>query len=152
MVFVPIFLCYTTLSLMMPNDIKTMNPKALSAMRDDIDFEYFKQRLEKRLKELAEGQKPVRPLELDQSRVGRLSRMDAMQQQAMTQAASRLAATEEQRIRTALKRIASDEYGCCVNCLVVKVIFKKENVKYKYTKGVPIVPRNCWMLKSSVCQ
>ena len=42
--------------------------------------------------------------------------MDAMQQQAMTQAVARLTAMEEQRIQTALKRIASGEYGYCMNC------------------------------------
>jgi len=85
-------------------------------MRDNIDLEYFKKCLEQRLKELTDGQKAVRPLELDQSRVGRLSRMDAMQQQAMTQAATRLAAMEEQRIRTALKRMSAGDYGYCVHC------------------------------------
>lgn len=85
-------------------------------MSDSIDLEYFKKRLEQRLKELTDGQKAVRPLELDQSRVGRLSRMDAMQQQAMTQAAARLAAREEQRIRTALNRMAAGDYGYCMHC------------------------------------
>lgn len=85
-------------------------------MRDDIDFEYFKKRLEQRLDEITDGQKPVSPLELDPSRVGRLSRMDAMQQQAMTQAAARISAMEERRIRTALNRMASGEYGHCISC------------------------------------
>ncbi len=85
-------------------------------MRDNIDLDYFRKRLEQRLKEVTDGQKAARPLELDQSRVGRLSRMDAMQQQAMTQAAARLTAIEGQRIQTALKRIASGEYGYCMNC------------------------------------
>lgn len=57
-------------------------------MRDNIDLKYFKKGLEQRLNEITEGQKTVRPLELDQSRVGRLSRMDAMEQHAMTQAAA----------------------------------------------------------------
>jgi DnaK suppressor protein len=85
-------------------------------MRDKIDIEYFRKRLEQRLTELTEGQTAIPPLELDPSRVGRLSRMDAMQQQAMTQAAARLAAMEQQRIRTALRRIASGDYGYCMVC------------------------------------
>jgi DnaK suppressor protein len=86
-------------------------------MSDDaIDLEYFKKRLERRLKELVDSRKVNRPPELDPSRVGRLSRMDAMQQQAMSQAAARLAAMEEQRIRTALDRMASGDYGYCMNC------------------------------------
>jgi DnaK suppressor protein len=42
--------------------------------------------------------------------------MDAMQQQAMTQAAARLSAMEEQRIRTALKRMTSGAYDYCMHC------------------------------------
>ncbi len=56
------------------------------------------------------------PVELDQARVGRLSRMDAMQQQAMAQAAVNLSNHELQRIEAALKRIDTSEYGCCVLC------------------------------------
>lgn len=48
--------------------------------------------------------------------MGRLSRMDTMQQQAMTRAAARLAAIEEQRIRTALMRMAAGDYGYCMRC------------------------------------
>lgn len=85
-------------------------------MRDDIDIEYFKKRLEQRLKALTDGQTSVRPLELDQSRVGRLSRMDAMQQREMTQAAAHLAKQEMQRIRKAMDRMKSGDYGYCILC------------------------------------
>lgn len=83
-------------------------------MSDSIDLIFFKKSLEQRLKELTDGHKVIRPLELDQSRVGRLSRMNAMQ--PITQAAARLAAMEEQRIRTALKRMAAGDYGYCIHC------------------------------------
>jgi DnaK suppressor protein len=85
-------------------------------MRDDINLEYFKRRLEERLEEIAKGHKSNSPVELDQSRMGRLTRMDAMQQQAMTQAASRLLEMEQGRIRTALDRMASGDYGYCIQC------------------------------------
>ena len=85
-------------------------------MRDDIDLKYFKQRLEQRLKAITAGQKPIEPVVLDQARVGRLSRMDAMQQQAIAQAAARLTAMEERRIRTAFGRMASGDYGYCSQC------------------------------------
>jgi DnaK suppressor protein len=58
----------------------------------------------------------VKPVELDQSAVGRLSRMDAMQVQAMAEAAARMRALEKKRILAALKRIADDEYGFCAKC------------------------------------
>lgn len=85
-------------------------------MRDNLDLEYFKQRLEQRLREITDDQKPIAPVDLDQSRVGRLSRMDAMQQQAVAQAAARLSASEARRIRTALARMASGDYGYCMHC------------------------------------
>ncbi len=53
---------------------------------------------------------------LDQQSVGRLSRMDAMQQQAMAQATERQRTAEISRIKNALKRLDEDEYGSCVEC------------------------------------
>ena len=89
-------------------------------MRNDIDLQYFKKRLEERLEEIIAAQesrkKEVAPVELDQARVGRLTRMDAMQQQAMSQAAARLADLELQRIQSALGRMQSGDYGYCIIC------------------------------------
>jgi DnaK suppressor protein len=55
-------------------------------------------------------------VELDQSKVGRLSRMDAMQGQAMAQASQERRKRQFQRIDAALQRIADDEFGCCQRC------------------------------------
>jgi len=57
-----------------------------------------------------------RPVELDQTRVGRLSRMDAMQDQAMAQETARRRDNELARIDAALKRIQEEEYGYCLVC------------------------------------
>lgn len=56
------------------------------------------------------------PVELDQTRVGRLSRMDAIQQQAMALEADRRRTIELHRIDAALKRIEDGEYGYCLQC------------------------------------
>ena len=53
---------------------------------------------------------------LDQQSVGRLSRMDALQNQAMAQETQRRRAQERLRIAAALQRIADDEYGWCAEC------------------------------------
>ncbi len=53
---------------------------------------------------------------LDQQSVGRLSRMDAMQRQAMAQATSRRRAARRQRIDAALARIDDGEFGYCQDC------------------------------------
>lgn len=53
---------------------------------------------------------------LDQQSVGRLSRMDAMQRQAMAQAQERARTSQLQRIDVALRRIGSGDYGTCDEC------------------------------------
>jgi len=69
------------------------------------------------LKYLSETAKDSRaPVALDQQSVGRLSRMDAMQQQSME------LATEERRqqrlaaLAAALRRVDSAGYGYCLEC------------------------------------
>ncbi|MDT8345901.1 MAG: TraR/DksA family transcriptional regulator, partial [Thermohalobaculum sp.] len=56
------------------------------------------------------------PVALDQQSVGRLSRIDAMQVQAMAQEQSRRRAAQVRRIDAALARIASGDYGWCLGC------------------------------------
>ncbi|WP_299470494.1 TraR/DksA C4-type zinc finger protein [uncultured Roseibium sp.] len=53
---------------------------------------------------------------LDQQSVGRLSRMDALQGQAMAQASERQRRADIQKIGAALKRLDEGEYGFCVEC------------------------------------
>ena len=55
-------------------------------------------------------------VELDQTRVGRLSRMDAIQAHQMAKATSRRRHVERGRIAAALKRIDDGEYGYCLSC------------------------------------
>lgn len=58
----------------------------------------------------------ARPVVLDQTSVGRLSRMDAMQQQAMAQATRNNLRLRLQQCRQALEDMASGEYGVCKKC------------------------------------
>ncbi|MET1415597.1 TraR/DksA C4-type zinc finger protein [Roseibium sp. HPY-6] len=53
---------------------------------------------------------------LDQQSVGRLSRMDALQGQAMAQASERQRRADIQKIGAALKRLDEGDYGFCVEC------------------------------------
>lgn len=53
---------------------------------------------------------------LDQQSVGRLSRMDALQRQAMAEAQSRRRAARQLRIDAALRRIDAGEFGFCQEC------------------------------------
>ena len=89
-------------------------------MTEEPDYAAFEARLKARRAELlrlgetsAEGRRPV---ELDQTRVGRLSRMDALQDQAMSLETERRRQIELKRIEAALQRLAEGEYGYCVQC------------------------------------
>ena len=53
---------------------------------------------------------------LDQSKVGRLSRMDALQAQQMAKETERRRQTQLQKIESALRRLDSGEYGACFIC------------------------------------
>ncbi len=55
-------------------------------------------------------------VELDQQKVGRLSRMDAMQAQAMAQASVARREMMLAKIEAALVRLENDEYGICLRC------------------------------------
>ena len=87
---------------------------------NDTDVIRYAERLRATLADLraqdalgAEGRKTV---ELDQQAVGRLSRMDALQGQAMARATAARRAAEAARIAAALRRIDEGEYGFCTDC------------------------------------
>lgn len=88
--------------------------------RDDIDLPELRRQLQQRLAEIerldAVNAEDAKPVALDQSRVGRLSRMDAMRAQAMAQATGQRRAADRRRIVSALERLASGDYGYCVRC------------------------------------
>ncbi|MCA9494654.1 MAG: TraR/DksA C4-type zinc finger protein [Myxococcales bacterium] len=53
---------------------------------------------------------------LDQVAVGRVSRVDAMQQQAMAQEQQRRTELRRKQVEVALRAIADEEYGDCRQC------------------------------------
>jgi DnaK suppressor protein len=82
-------------------------------------------------------------VELDQSKVGRVSRMDALQQQAMSAAVGQRARLELTAVEAALRRIDSGEYGFCVTC--------SEDIAEKRLRANPAVVNciNCARNKES---
>lgn len=80
----------------------------------------MKAKLQAMLQELlsleAAGRESAKIVKLDQTRVGRLSRMDAMQAQAMSIESNRRRALSIRRIQSALQRIDDGEYGECLEC------------------------------------
>ena len=89
-------------------------------MDDSIDIAAFRDLLLARERELIEeekiGDESAGTVELDQTRLGRLSRVDAMQAQQMARASSRRRQVERGRIAAALRRIDDGEYGYCLSC------------------------------------
>ncbi|MBY5268741.1 TraR/DksA family transcriptional regulator [Spiribacter salinus] len=87
---------------------------------NDIDIPHFRARLLAQRAELENLQDTrtdsAATVELDQTRVGRLSRMDAMQQQAMAQATGERAKRTLTRIESALRRCDQGTYGDCLRC------------------------------------
>jgi DnaK suppressor protein len=85
-----------------------------------VNPELTRKRLDERRKELEDlssiSKDSRNTVELDQQSVGRLSRMDAMQQQAMAAAQERTRRRELQRIELAERRLKEDEYGYCADC------------------------------------
>lgn len=66
--------------------------------------------------DIAYSEESTKPVELDQTMIGRVSRMDAMQQQQMALASERRRQRILQKIEHALKRIENEEYGYCIKC------------------------------------
>lgn len=99
---------------------KPSNPQAGTGSEPTLDRAAALARLQARRAELAglaaahEGDR--RPVELDQARQGRLSRMEAMQGQAMAIEVERRREVELARVDAALQRLADDAYGLCVTC------------------------------------
>ncbi|MEJ2141657.1 MAG: TraR/DksA family transcriptional regulator [Gammaproteobacteria bacterium] len=85
-----------------------------------MDMAYYKQKLLNLQAELQladeSSKEAASTVALDQTRVGRLSRMDALQGQAMSKATRQRRELELQRIAVALKHIESGDYGYCMEC------------------------------------
>lgn len=89
------------------------------AMSPRIQMQFRKlitEKIQALLSEVAEGHSATAVVQLDQQLVGRLSRMDALQHQAMAVAANQRRSVEIQQLKLALQRIKDDEFGYCEDC------------------------------------
>ena len=88
--------------------------------RRDIDLDQFHALLTKKREELISlSQSSARardPVALDQQSTGRVTRQDALQQQAMAKAQEVRRIREISKIDDALGRIADGEFGACAEC------------------------------------
>jgi DnaK suppressor protein len=85
-----------------------------------VDHEEFRRRLESELAQvretLAQAGVSAGTVTLDQSSVGRLSRMDALQQQAMAVESQERLRIRVRRIEAALDRVRAGSFGKCCQC------------------------------------
>lgn len=88
-----------------------MDPNWLATLKQQL--EALRETLSE---EDAEADNAARPVELDQASVGRLSRMDAMQRQAMALETRRRNALYLKKVELALVRLEQGEYGLCEDC------------------------------------
>ncbi len=84
------------------------------------DLETLKQRIEQSLRDLEalaqSSREAAAPVELDQTRQGRLSRMDALQGQAMAKAGEARRQAQVLALKRALLRIEQGTFGQCEEC------------------------------------
>ncbi len=85
-----------------------------------IDLDAFRALLRDELTQLDESLRQAAAsagtVEPDQSGVGRLSRMDAMQQQAMAQELRARLVMRKRRLDAALARVQAGSFGSCCQC------------------------------------
>lgn len=116
--------------------ISRMEDELTQAQIEELraDLLALKEELEAALRGTRESAKTV---ELDQQSVGRLSRMDAMQQQAMAKANQSAQETRLQQVQAALRWVESGEYGLCRSC--------EDDIGYRRLKARPETPMclNC---------
>ncbi len=88
--------------------------------RDDLDPEAIRRRLEEEREALHESSAAAAdsraPVEPDRQNIGRLSRMGALQDQAMAKAVDERRHERLSLIDAALKRLDDGDYGFCVAC------------------------------------
>lgn len=74
--------------------------------------------LQRLVEAIAQAQAAAATVELDQSSVGRVSRMDAMQQQAMAKGLQERLVMGKRKLEAALARMESGTYGRCCQCQI----------------------------------
>jgi DnaK suppressor protein len=88
-----------------------LTPAQLSELKDELE-----RQLEKLQRSMQVTAEAVAPVELDQTAVGRLSRMDSLQSQGLSRS---LQEREEMKLillRDALVRLEGGRYGLCMTC------------------------------------
>ena len=79
--------------------------------------------------QLSESRDALKPVALDQTLQGRVSRIDAIQQRGVAVSAHKHTSTTLQKVASALKRFETQEFGYCRKC--------EEPIGYRRLKAQP---------------
>jgi DnaK suppressor protein len=90
---------------------ESLSPAAMKKLREQLESR--RQDLVNQIEGIDDA---ARPVDLDQQSVGRVSRVDAIQQQQMALANRQQAAALLRSIELALQRIDDGSYGACLEC------------------------------------
>ncbi len=91
--------------------MKHLSQDQLDELRAELD-----RQLRKLRRSMAVTDEALRPVELDQTAVGRLSRMDSLQNQSLTQNLRERESGKLGQLQEALARFSDGTYGVCVLC------------------------------------
>jgi DnaK suppressor protein len=91
--------------------VSHLSEDQIEELRLELDRQLARLRRSMRVTEEA-----ARPVELDQTAVGRLSRMDSIQNQQLTKNLQEREGIRLALLERALQRIASGSYGICSEC------------------------------------
>ena len=90
---------------------KDLSPAQLQQLKDNLHA-----RREELTELLLQREQTAKPVILDQNSVGRVSRIDAIQQQKMAEANKFQAQQELKKITSALQQLHDEDYGDCLTC------------------------------------
>jgi DnaK suppressor protein len=91
--------------------MNTLSEQQRLLLRDEL--ERALSRLQRSMKTT---RRAARPVKLDQTSVGRLSRIDALQNQSLTQGLQEREQIRAAQLQEALQRLDTGRYGMCAGC------------------------------------
>jgi len=88
-----------------------LSPEQLEELREELERQLARLKRSMKLTD-----KAMQTVELDQSAVGRLSRIDSLQNQSMSKGLRDREIVQLSQIREALQRVEAGTYGVCTVC------------------------------------
>lgn len=91
--------------------MKHLTPEQIAELQEELERQLA--RLERSMRTTEEAMEPV---ELDQAAVGRLSRIDSLQNQGLTRNLQERERVKLAQIQGAFRRLTEGTYGLCITC------------------------------------